>query len=103
MGSDIPMIQTLLYIMVVILAFIFVVISQTIIEEQAPVIGTLLSNGYTKREIVHHYMMLPMLISLTASLIGNIIGYTLFPPVFSNMYNNSYCLPPLDVYKRQEK
>lgn len=65
MGSDIPMIQTLLYIMVVILAFIFVVISQTIIEEQAPVIGTLLSNGYTKREIVHHYMMLPMLISLT--------------------------------------
>ena len=44
--------------MVVILAFIFVVISQTIIEEQAPVIGTLLSNGYTKREIVHHYMML---------------------------------------------
>lgn len=98
MGSDIPMIQTLLYIMVVILAFIFVVISQTIIEEQAPVIGTLLSNGYTKREIVHHYMMLPMLISLTASLIGNIIGYTLFPPVFSNMYNNSYCLPPLTIH-----
>ena len=89
---------TLLYIMVVILAFIFVVISQTIIEEQAPVIGTLLSNGYTKREIVHHYMMLPMLISLTASLIGNIIGYTLFPPVFSNMYNNSYCLPPLTIH-----
>ena len=98
MGSDIPMIQTLLYIMVVILAFIFVVISQTIIEEQAPVIGTLLSNGYTKREIVHHYMMLPMLITLTASLIGNIIGYTLFPPVFSNMYNNSYCLPPLTIH-----
>ena len=98
MGSDIPMIQTLLYIMVVILAFIFVVISQTIIEEQAPVIGTLLANGYTKREIVHHYMMLPMIITLTASLIGNIIGYTLFPPVFSNIYNNSYCLPPLIIH-----
>lgn len=98
MGSDIPMIQTLLYIMVVILAFIFVVISQTIIEEQAPVIGTLLSNGYTKREIVHHYMLLPMLITITASIIGNIIGYTLFPPLFSDMYNNSYCLPPLDIH-----
>lgn len=70
MGSDIPMIQTLLYIMVVILAFIFVVISQTIIEEQAPVIGTLLSNGNTKREIVHHYMLLPMIITIIALLLG---------------------------------
>ena len=102
MGSDIPMIQTLLYIMVVILAFIFVVISQTIIEEQAPVIGTLLSNGYTKREIVHHYMLLPMIITIVASIIGNIIGYTLFPPLFMDMYKNSYCLPPLDIHFMKE-
>lgn len=102
MGSDIPMIQTLLYIMVVILAFIFVVISQTIIEEQSTVIGTLLANGYTKKEIVQHYMMLPLIITVIACVIGNILGYTLFPPLFDQMYSNSYCLPPLEIHFIQE-
>ena len=54
MGSDIPMVQTLLYIILMILAFIFVVISQTMIEEQASVIGTLLASGYTRRELLQH-------------------------------------------------
>lgn len=102
LGSDIPMIQTLLYMMVVILAFIFVVINQTIIEEEAPVIGTLLANGYTKKEVVHHYMMLPLFITIIGSMIGNIIGYTLFPPLFAQMYKNSYCLPPLEIQFMKE-
>lgn len=102
MGSDIPMIQTLLYIMMIILAFIFVVISQTIIEEQSAVIGTLLANGYTKKEIVHHYMILPFIVTVVGGVIGNIIGYTFFPPLFSQMYSNSYCLPPLEIHFMKE-
>ena len=49
MGGDIPMMNMLFYIILVILAFIFVVISQAIIEDQATAIGTLLANGYKNK------------------------------------------------------
>ncbi len=97
MGSDIPMVQTLLYIILMILAFIFVVISQTMIEEQASVIGTLLASGYTRRELLQHYMMLPTILIIVSAGIGNLIGYTLFPNLFTDMYYSNYCLPPLSI------
>ncbi len=97
MGSDIPMIQTLLYLILFILAFIFVVISQTMMEEQAPVIGTLLASGYTRRELIHHYMMLPAILIIVSAGIGNLLGYTLFPRLFTDMYYSNYCLPPLTI------
>ena len=97
MGSDIPMFQTLLYIILMILAFIFVVISQTMIEEQASVIGTLLASGYTRRELLQHYMMLPTILIIVSAGIGNLIGYTLFPNLFTDMYYSNYCLPPLSI------
>lgn len=97
MGSDIPMVQTLLYIILMILAFVFVVISQTMIEEQASVIGTLLASGYTRRELLQHYMMLPTILIIISAGIGNLIGYTLFPNLFTGMYYSNYCLPPLSI------
>lgn len=97
MGSDIPMVQTLLYIILMILAFVFVVISQTMIEEQASVIGTLLASGYTRRELLQHYMMLPTILIIVCAGIGNLIGYTLFPNLFTDMYYSNYCLPPLSI------
>lgn len=98
MGSDIPMVQTLLYIILMILAFIFVVISQTMIEEQASVIGTQLASGYTRRELLQHYMMLPTILIIVSAGIGNLIGYTLFPNLFTGMYYSNYCLPPLSIH-----
>lgn len=98
MGSDIPMVQTLLYIILMILAFIFVVISQTMIEEQASVIGTQLASGYTRRELLQHYMMLPTILIIVSAGIGNLIGYTLFPNLFTDMYYSNYCLPPLSIH-----
>lgn len=98
MGSDIPMVQTLLYIILMILAFVFVVISQTMIEEQASVIGTQLASGYTRRELLQHYMMLPTILIIVSAGIGNLIGYTLFPNLFTDMYYSNYCLPPLSIH-----
>lgn len=97
MGGDIPMIKVLLYIILVILAFIFVVISETIIDEESTVIGTLLASGYTKNELIRHYMVLPIIITIVSCIIGNIVGYLVFPPYFKDMYYASYCLPPLKV------
>lgn len=97
MGGDIPMIKALLYIILVILAFIFVVISETIIDEESTVIGTLLASGYTKNELIRHYMVLPIIITIVSCIIGNIVGYLVFPPYFKDMYYGSYCLPTLKV------
>ena len=97
MGGDIPMIKALLYIILVILAFIFVVISETIIDEESTVIGTLLASGYTKNELIRHYMVLPIIITIVSCIIGNIVGYLVFPPYFKDMYYGSYSLPPLKV------
>lgn len=97
MGGDIPMIKTLFYIILVILAFIFVVISETIIEDQSTVIGTLLASGYTKNELTRHYMALPIIITFLSSIIGNIVGYMILPSFFKDLYYGSYCLPPLEV------
>ena len=72
MGSDKAMIIMLLYIVIVIMAFVFGITISNTIRKEAGVIGTLRASGYTRRELVMHYMTLPVLITLVGALIGNI-------------------------------
>ena len=91
-GKDRPMLTVLLYILIVIMAFVFAVtINHTVVKEAA-VIGTLRASGYTKGEILRHYLAAPVLISLLAAILGNVIGYTIFEDVAKNMYLSSYSL-----------
>ncbi len=93
MGSDRVMIVVFLYIVIVIMAFVFgVTISNTIVKE-ANVIGTLRASGYTRRELIIHYMMTPLIVTLIGALIGNILGYTVFKDICVEMYYGSYSLP----------
>ena len=93
MGGDRAMMLILLYIMIVIIAFVFVItISDTIARESA-VIGTLRASGYTKTELVRHYMVLPLMVTLAAALAGNILGYTYLKQVCADLYYGSYSLP----------
>ena len=57
--GDSMMWTTLLDIIIVIMAFVFVVLTDATIEEESAIIGTLLASGYRKREIVLHYLALP--------------------------------------------
>ena len=93
MGSDKAMIIMLLYIVIVIMAFVFGITISNTIRKEAGVIGTLRASGYTRRELVMHYMTLPVLITLIGALIGNILGYTVFKGVCAGMYYGSYSLP----------
>lgn len=93
MGSDKAMIIMLLYIVIVIIAFVFGITISNTIRKEAGVIGTLRASGYTRRELVMHYMTLPVLITLVGALIGNILGYTVFKDVCAGMYYGSYSLP----------
>lgn len=97
MGSDEAMGGVLLYILIVIIAFIFAVTISNTITKEAQAIGTLRASGYTKRELVLHYLSMPVIVTLAAAGIGNILGYTLFKNVVVSMYYNSYSLPTYET------
>ena len=93
MGGDRSMMIVLLYIIIVIMAFVFAITTKNTIESEAPMIGTLRAMGYTKKEMLVQYMTLPILVSLVACIVGNILGYTYFKDVMAGMYYGSYSLP----------
>ncbi len=92
-GSDKAMGGVLLYVLIVVLAFIFAITIGNTIQKEASAVGTLRALGYTRGELLRHYMAAPVLVTLLASVIGNIMGYTVFKTVVVNMYYNSYSLP----------
>lgn len=97
MGSDEAMGGVLLDILIVIIAFIFAVtISNTIVKE-SQTIGTLRALGYTKAELLRHYLSMPVIVTLLAAIIGNALGYTVFKNVVVSMYYNSYSLPAYET------
>ena len=93
MGSDKAMMVVLLYIVIVIMAFVFSVTISNTITKEASVIGTLRASGYTRRELVLHYAMMPVLVTLIGAGIGNILGYTVMKDICAGMYYGSYSLP----------
>ena len=93
MGSDKAMGGVLLDILVVIIAFIFAVTISNTIAKESSAIGTLRASGYTKGELVRHYLSMPVIVTLLAAIVGNILGYTVFKNIVVSMYYNSYSLP----------
>lgn len=92
MGGDSAMFTIFYYLVTLVIAFVFAVtISNTIVAE-AGVIGTLRASGYTKGELLRHYMTLPVLVTLIAAVIGNILGYSVLKQTMVDMYYNSYSL-----------
>ena len=92
MGSDKATIMLFDYIVMVVIAFVFAVTTSSTISQEAGVIGTLRASGYKRSEIVRHYMVLPVAVTLVAAVVGNILGYTLLEKFFVNVYYNSYSL-----------
>lgn len=97
MGSDKTMMEVLLYILIAIMAFVFAVTTNNTITKEASVIGTLRASGYTRGELLGHYISLPVLVTLLAAVAGNILGYTVFKDVCAGMYYGSYSLPTYET------
>lgn len=93
MGGDKAMMIMLLYIIMVIMAFVFGITISNTIRKEAGVVGTLRASGYTRQELILHYMTLPVLVTFVGALIGNILGYTVLKDVCADMYYGSYSLP----------
>lgn len=96
--GDSAMWTTLLDIIIVIMAFVFVVLTDATIEEESAVIGTLLASGYRKREIILHYLALPAIVGILAAGLGCTLGVAFFTEPMRNLYYGSYSLPPFRVY-----
>ena len=97
MGGDMSMILAFLYIVIVILAFVFSITISNNITKEANVIGTLRASGYSRGEMVRHYLNMPMLVLLVAAVVGNVLGYTWLEQIFANQYLASYGLTTYEV------
>ncbi len=92
MGSDRVMMMIFLYVVIIVLAFVFgVTISNTIVKEST-VIGTLRATGYTRSELLMHYMTMPLMVTVVSAILGNILGYTVMKGLNAALYYNSYSL-----------
>lgn len=93
-GGDTSMMLVLLYIVIVIMAFVFAVTTSNTIEKEAVVIGTLRASGYTKGELLRHYILLPSIVTFIGAVVGNILGYTVLKDILADVYYGSYSLGP---------
>lgn len=92
MGGDRSMFITFLYIIIVVMGFIFGVTTRTTLEREAGAIGTLRASGYTRGEMLRHYLALPTIVTLAAALAGNLLGHTVIKGYMADLYYNSYSL-----------
>ena len=92
--GDSAMWEVLMAIIVVIMGFVFVVLTSSTIEEESAIIGTLLASGWRARELVAHYLAPPALVGAAASGLGTALGMTLLEQPMKGLYYNSYSLPP---------
>ncbi len=91
-GADTVMFLVFDYLVTALIAFIFALIITSTIYNEAAVIGTLRASGYSKAELVRHYMVLPMTVTLIAAVVGNVLGYTLLKDNMAELYYHSYSL-----------
>ncbi len=102
LGNDKSIITMFLYVVVLIIAFIFAITTSNTIVKEANVIGTLRASGYKKREIIVHYLTMPMLVIVVSAIVGNVLGYTVFKNVAASMYYSSFSLPTYETIWNME-
>ncbi len=88
--------QVALFAGVIVLLLLVYMISVFIthnIEKESAVIGALYSLGYLKRDLLKHFMILPIILVTAASIVGTVLGYFMIP--FMNEASGLYSFPSL--------
>lgn len=85
-------------IVIILFAYVISVFVVHTIEKESSVIGTLYALGVKRAELLRHYLVLPVTVTLIAGVIGTIIGYSAFG-VNSQMQDvyNYFSVPDLDI------
>jgi len=66
-------------IILLLIAYMLSVFSVHNIEKDSAIIGTLYSMGYVKKELIRHFMILPVAITTVSSIVGTSLGFLLIP------------------------
>ncbi|WP_207655398.1 ABC transporter permease [Clostridium vincentii] len=91
------MIGKVMPIAILILTCILIsVVLSRLLKREYLVIGTLYALGYTKKELVRHYLKYPIITSLIGSTTGTVIGSLLVNPLLSTV-TKYYNLPLLTI------
>ena len=90
MTGDSASISVFLYIVVGVLAFIVTVTTLNTLSKEATVIGTLRASGYTRGEMIRHYLVLPFASFFVGMAVGNLLGYTVMRDFMLDVYRSMY-------------
>ena len=85
--------KVFLYIIISILSFVVGVTTSNTIVKESNVIGTLRASGYTKGEILRHYMAMPVFVIFLGTIVGNILAYTVLKDYMAESYYIRYSFP----------
>lgn len=81
-------------ILLVLLVYMLSVFASGTIERERPVIGTLYALGYSRKEILSHYMKIPMIVAFSGAAIGAVTGFLLTDSM-AGSYSAMYSFPEL--------
>ncbi|MDE6656776.1 MAG: ABC transporter permease, partial [Anaeroplasmataceae bacterium] len=99
--ADVEQAKQLIYIFPVIFYLVAVLIILTsisqLINREGKNIGILKALGFSKLEILFHYMKIFIVLSMIGSALGIILGPIIVPNVMGNKYNILYQLPKIDL------
>lgn len=84
-------------VLLFLIAFIISISAIHIIDDESTVIGALYSLGFIKKEIVRHFLILPLLIIGLASILGTMLGFLVVGRFISTTYYNYFTLPNLEL------
>ena len=102
MTGDSASMTVFLYIVVGVLAFIVAVTTLNTLAKEACVIGTLRASGYTRGEMVRHYLVLPFASFFCGMVVGNVLGYTVMRDFMLGIYRSMYSFGKAETIWNQE-
>jgi len=100
--GDSASITVFLFIVVGVLAFIVAVTTLNTLAKEACVIGTLRASGYTKGEMIRHYLVLPFASFFIGMVVGNALGYTVMRDFMLSVYRSMYSFGPAKTIWNRE-
>ncbi|MDE7095092.1 MAG: hypothetical protein K2O23_01245, partial [Anaeroplasmataceae bacterium] len=99
--ADVEQAKQLIYIFPVIFYLVAVLIILTsisqLINREVKNIGIMKALGFSKIEILFHYMKIFIVLSIIGSILGIILGPIIVPQVMGNKYNILYQLPKISL------
>ncbi|MDE7385165.1 MAG: FtsX-like permease family protein, partial [Anaeroplasmataceae bacterium] len=99
--ADVEQAKQLIYIFPVIFYLVAVLIILTsisqLINREGKNIGIMKALGFSKAEILFHYMKIFIVLSVIGSILGIILGPIIVPKVMGNKYNILYQLPKISL------